>query len=79
MTGDTSTMTIDTQPVDCGTLEPTGEAPIPVASPGSTDLTVTGNKFHLNWQTDEAWAGSCRRLTVRIPAESDAVANFSFY
>lgn len=79
VTGDTSTMTIDTQPVDCGTLEPTGEAPIPLASPGSTDLTVTGNKFHLNWQTDEARAGSCRRLTVRIPAESDAVANFSFY
>jgi hypothetical protein len=76
--GDSSTMLIDTQPIDCTTLEPTGETPITVASFGSTSLSQTGKKFHLNWETNVAWAGSCRSLTVRIPAQSDAVAHFRF-
>lgn len=76
--GDTSSMTIDTQPIDCATLEPTGEAPLMVATPGSTSLKVKNKVFQLNWQTDEAWTGTCRSLTIRIPAESDAVANFRF-
>ncbi len=78
LSGDTSSMSIDTQPIDCDTLEPTGEAPIMVATPGSTDLKQKGDAFHLNWQTDAGWAGSCRNLTIRIPAESDAVAHFRF-
>lgn len=72
------TMVIDTQPVDCGTLLPTGEAPIAVATPGATNLKHRGDQYHLNWQTDGDWAGTCRSLTVRIPAESDAVAYFAF-
>jgi hypothetical protein len=78
LTGDVSTLEIDTQPVNCSTLEPTGEAPILIASPGSTGLVQTGKKWHLNWQTDESWAGTCRSITLRIPAPSDAVAYFRF-
>jgi len=78
LTGDTTSMSIDTQPIDCTTLEPTGEAPIEVASPGTTSLKATGSSFSLNWQTDAGWVGSCRSLTVRIPAEVDAVAHFRF-
>lgn len=78
LTGDSASMLIDTQPIDCTTLEPTGEAPIEVAKPGSTDLKQKGNTFHLNWQTDASWIGSCRSLTIRIPAENDAVAYFHF-
>jgi len=70
---------IDTQPVDCLTLVATGEAPQPLATPGTLGLAQQGDEFHLNWQTDAAWAGTCRKLTVRISAPSDAVAYFSFF
>ncbi len=78
LTGDTSSMLIDTQPINCSTLEPTGEAPSMVATPGSTSLKVKNKVFQLNWQTDASWVGTCRALTIRIPAQSDAVANFRF-
>ncbi len=67
---------IDSQPVDCETLLPTGEAP--VAATSTSGLKKKGNEYHFNWQTDASWEGTCRRLTIRIPAPSDAVAYFSF-
>jgi hypothetical protein len=70
---------IDSQAVDCSTLVPTGEAPTALATPGNTGLTQQGPSFHINWQTDSNWAGSCRRVTVRIPAATDAVAFFQFH
>jgi hypothetical protein len=70
---------IDSQPVDCSSLVPTGEVPSPLDSPGSTGLRRRGNEYHVNWKTDESWAGTCRRLTVRIPAASDAAAYFRFH
>ena len=69
---------IDSQPVDCTTLVPTGAAPASLAGPGSTDLTQNENQYMVNWKTDAAWAGSCRRVTVRIPAAADAIAYFKF-
>lgn len=70
---------LDSQPVSCSTLEPTGEAPVALDSPGSTGLGQDGNAYHVNWQTDPTWAGTCRRLTVRLPAASDATAYFRFF
>jgi len=71
---------IDSQPVDCDTLEATGEAPAAIASPGATGLRMTQpGAYHVNWQTDAGWAGTCRKLTVRLPAASDAVAFFAFH
>jgi hypothetical protein len=72
-------LSIDSQAIDCVTLEPTGEAPEAPASPGGTGLTQSGDEYHLNWNTDPAWDNTCRRLTLRIPAASDAVAYFSFF
>ena len=43
------------------------------------DLKKKGNSYHLNWRTSSAWEGTCRRLTLRIPAAADAVAYFSFH
>ena len=37
-----------------------------------------GDEYHVNWLTDAAWAGTCRRLTLRIAAPADAVAYFRF-
>lgn len=70
---------IDSQEVSCTTLEPTGGAPTAISSPGGTSLTEADGGFHVNWQTDASWAGTCRRLTVRLPAASDAVAYFRFF
>lgn len=79
LTGAGDSPEIDTQPVSCETLLPTGEAPIALASPGGTGLKVKGDAFHQNWLTESGWAGTCRALTVRIPAEAgDAVAFFRF-
>ncbi|HWJ07262.1 MAG TPA: M36 family metallopeptidase [Steroidobacteraceae bacterium] len=76
--GSTATMQIDSQTVECSTLEITGAAPTVIASPGSSTLVKKGNEYRVNWQTDAAWAGTCRRLTVRIPSAADAVAYFWF-
>jgi hypothetical protein len=70
---------VDTQEVDCTTLQPTGEAPEAPATPGSTGMKRKGDEFQLNWQTDASWEGTCRRFTVRIPAPADGVAYFSFF
>ena len=76
LSGDSSSMQIDSQDIDCTTLVITGQAPTAIAT--ASGLKQKGNEFHGNWGTDSAWAGTCRRLTVRIPAASDAVAYFSF-
>lgn len=70
-----SSVSIDSQEVDCTTLVPTGAAPVTVASPA---FPKKGSQYHVNWRTDRAWEGTCRRLTLRIPAAADAVAYFSF-
>ena len=74
LTGDSGTQ-IDSQDVDCTTLEITGQAPSAIVTEGRSK---SGNEFHMNWVTDSEWAGTCRRLTLRIPAASNAVAYFSF-
>ncbi|MGH9349346.1 MAG: M36 family metallopeptidase [Vicinamibacterales bacterium] len=76
--GATTLPALDSQPVDCTTLAPTGEAPAPLESPGATGLSQKGDKYHVNWKTDAAWAGSCRRVTLRVPAASNPVAYFRF-
>ena len=49
-----------------------------LASPGNTGLQKKGDLYHFNWLTDASWAGTCRRLTVRLNAAEDAIANFRF-
>jgi 4-amino-4-deoxy-L-arabinose transferase-like glycosyltransferase len=65
--------------VDCTTLQPTGAAPFPLDSPGATGLQQDGDHYHVNWQTNAEWAGSCRRVTLRVPAASNPVAFFRFH
>jgi hypothetical protein len=79
LSGAGSPLLIDSQRVDCTTLVPTGDAPSAPASPGGSGLSQKGDKYHLNWKTAGSWAGTCRRLTLRIPAAADAVAYFNFF
>jgi extracellular elastinolytic metalloproteinase len=67
---------VDSQSVDCGTLTATGEAPSALQTVGAP--VVSGNERHLNWKTEAAWSGSCRKVTVRIPAAENGVAYFRF-
>ncbi len=79
LSGAGSPLLIDSQPVDCTTLVPTGEAPSPPATPGASGISQKGDKYHFNWKTNGSWEGTCRRLTLRIPAAADAVAYFNFF
>ena len=78
LSGAPSPLVIDSQPVDCVTLVPTGEAPEPPTVIGG-GVKRRGDNVQFNWQTDGDWENTCRRLTIRIPAPSDAVAYFSFH
>jgi extracellular elastinolytic metalloproteinase len=73
--GNRSAIRLDSQNVDCGTLEITGQKPASIPTLGMIKI---GNEFRFNWKTDPAWAGTCRRLTVRAPMASDGYAFFSF-
>lgn len=79
LSGTTGVPPIDSQTVDCTTLQPTGAAPAPVATPGGLIGWRRDGVVRLNWKTDAQWAGTCRRLTVRLPAAENAVAYFSFF
>jgi extracellular elastinolytic metalloproteinase len=70
---------LDSQPVDCDTLVPTGEAPSPLSSSGNSGLQQSGDFYQINWATDASWEGTCRRLTVRITAPTNPVAYFRFH
>jgi hypothetical protein len=76
LTGAPDPLIIDSQRVDCSTLEPTGEAPTPIPTWG---LKRHGDSYRLNWRTKRSWDHTCRRLTIRIPAPSDAYAYFRFH
>ena len=76
LSGAGNSWSIDSQPIECGSLVPAGEAPITIAT---APASQQGTRYHVDWTTDPSWAGTCRRLTLRIPAASDAVAYFSFH
>ena len=67
---------IDSQAVDCSSFTATGEAPSALQTVGAPAQTAT--QYHLNWKTDASFAGTCRKVTVRLPAAENAVAYFRF-
>ena len=68
-------VTLVSEPVNCDSLRSTA-APTPIQTTGQA--TKKGNEYHVNWKTDDAWAGTCRRLTLQIEGASSAVAYFRF-
>ena len=76
LTGAGGSWVIDSQSIDCDTRVPTGDAPIIIAT---SPAPQGGAKYHINWGTDPSWEGTCRKVTLRIPAASDPVAYFSFH
>ena len=76
LSGAGSFWVIDSQAIDCDTLVPTREAPIVIAT---SPAPQSGARYHIDWRTDPSWEGTCRKVTLRIPAASDPVAYFSFH
>ena len=68
-------VTLTSEPVGCDNLRSTA-APTPIQTTGSPQKK--GNEYHVNWVTDGAWAGTCRRLTLQIDGASSSVAYFRF-
>ncbi len=72
------------QQIECPTdledpIVPTG-ALEPIATPGSSGLTFdpgTG-QYHYVWKTDRSWAGTCRRLIVKLKDGTEFHLLFSF-
>jgi N-acetylneuraminic acid mutarotase len=68
------------QQINCNTYDPIDPVEETV-TPGGSSLTydpATG-WYHYNWQTDRAWAGTCRQFILRLNDGSEAhVANFRF-
>ncbi len=50
-------------------------------TPGNSHLVFTAatGRYHYNWQTDKAWGGTCRKLTVRLTDGTNHVAYFNFF
>jgi hypothetical protein len=51
------------------------ELDVPV---GLSGLKVAGGEFQLNWATQKSWAGTCRRLLIRLSDGSTPFADFRF-
>ena len=45
---------------------------------GLSGLKIAGGDFQFNWATDRAWAGTCRRLSIRLSDGSTIFADFQF-
>lgn len=63
--------------VDCATGEPIG-SPRKIVNPGSTTLRYRGGQYRLNWQTDAAWAGTCRVLMLDLNDGSNHAERYDF-
>ena len=69
-------LVIDTQQVNCATLEPTSNAPIALSS--AAGLQKSGNNYSIDWRPAKNWTNTCRVVTLRVPAASNPVAYFRF-
>jgi hypothetical protein len=51
---------------------------VPVTNPGASQFTYdpVSDQYQFNWKTERAWAGTCRRLLVRLDDGSVQAADF---
>ncbi|MGE5140990.1 MAG: PxKF domain-containing protein, partial [Rudaea sp.] len=64
--------------VDCESKEPTGVEETATAGQSSLQYDPTTDRYIYAWKTDKTWAGTCRRLTVRLADGTDHIALFQF-
>ncbi len=67
------------QGIDCGTFAPLTPA-VPIVSGGRTGLYFTpfADLYFYSWQTQRAWANSCRSFTLTLKDGTAHVAYFHF-
>jgi hypothetical protein len=67
------------QTVACGSGAPTDEIEQTVAAGASgLQYDAASGQYSYTWNTDKAWASSCRQLTIRLVDGTDHVALFQF-
>ena len=65
--------------VDCTSSGSLDDIEQTVTAGGSSlSYNAAANQYTYTWKTDKAWAGTCRKLTVRLSDGSDHLAYFSF-
>lgn len=45
---------------------------------GNSSLSFSGGQYHYVWKTQSSWAGTCRRLVIKLNDGSEHKANFRF-
>ena len=45
---------------------------------GNSSLSFSGGQYHYVWKTQGSWAGTCRRLVIKLNDGSEHTANFRF-
>lgn len=63
--------------IACDSSAPLSELEGTVTSGGST-LTYSPDQYHYSWKTESSWAGTCRRLVVKLNDGTEHVALFKF-
>ena len=67
------------QPITCDSSLPFDDIEATVNAGSSTlSYDVANDEYNYVWKTKKTWAGTCRRLIVRLSDGTDHVANFQF-
>jgi len=67
------------QQIDCSTGDPLGPLE-PTVTAGKSKLSYdpTTDQYTYPWKTKGAWAGTCRRLRVRMAGDASHIGDFNF-
>jgi microsomal dipeptidase-like Zn-dependent dipeptidase len=70
--------TASSVPIACSATDVVDPVEVTVSLTGGSQLTYdpVSDQYQFNWKTDKAWAGSCRRLLVRLDDGSTHSADF---
>jgi hypothetical protein len=52
--------------------------PLALVNPGGSSMSYGGGQYNFVWKTDKSWAGTCRRLIVKLVDGTLHSANFLF-
>ncbi|HEX6048132.1 MAG TPA: PxKF domain-containing protein, partial [Gemmatimonadaceae bacterium] len=67
------------QPIACDGSAPVDEVESTVtAGQSSLSYDATADVYSYVWKTEAGWAGTCRRLTVRLTDGTEHSAHFRF-
>ena len=66
------------QPISCTTGATLSTLKALAVAGASLTYTTKTNTYSYTWRTDQAWAGTCRRLAVKLVDGTERMVNFQF-